>query len=143
MTEYTAGFLFDYDKKNVVLLLKNRPDRQKGLYNAIGGKIDGKETPFQCITRESIEEIGIYTHWNHFLTLAGYELGGEEWKMDMFWGVFELSEVTKMEDQEPKIFPIDKLPDNIMPNCRWMIPMALSIEEEYLDYFDVHECLKF
>lgn len=141
MIEYTAGFLFNNAKDHVVLLLKNRPERQKGLYNAVGGKIEGDETPFECIRREAFEEIGIEIDWNFFLTIHGAEFDGDAWKIHIFWATTNLyiNYPRKMEDQKPRVFPVNDLPENIMPNCRWMIPMALNIESEYLDYFEIYK----
>ena len=43
--EYVAGFLFSRDGSLLALILKNKPDWQKGKLNAIGGKIEDGETP--------------------------------------------------------------------------------------------------
>lgn len=40
MKNYTIGIYFDQDLKNVVLILKNRPDWKKNKWNFPGGKIE-------------------------------------------------------------------------------------------------------
>lgn len=136
---YTLGLLFDFEKENILLILKNRPQRQAGLYNALGGKIEGNETPLQNIIREVEEEAGLRESWQHFLTLRGSELDGSEWNMYVFKAFSYPHMATQGEDQPVAVFPINNLPKNIMPNLHWMIPMALNVENEYLDYFEVNE----
>lgn len=49
MKEYVLGFAFNRERTKIVLILKNRPDWQKGKYNGIGGKIEpSDETADRC-----------------------------------------------------------------------------------------------
>lgn len=69
MKKMVVGFLFSPDKKEVVLILKNRPDWQKGLYNGIGGHIESDETAYEAMIREFDEEAGAHIQgWKHFAT---------------------------------------------------------------------------
>lgn len=44
--------------EKILLVLKNKPDWQKGHFNLPGGKIEGDETPEDTAIREVIEETG-------------------------------------------------------------------------------------
>jgi len=71
MKEYVVGFIFDEFKERVLLILKERPEWQKGKYNGIGGLIEEKETGKMAMTRECKEECGLYIEdWDHVLTLS-------------------------------------------------------------------------
>ena len=47
---YVVGIVTDGSK--ILLLRKNNPDWQKGLYNGVGGKVNLDETPLEAIIRE-------------------------------------------------------------------------------------------
>lgn len=53
--KYVVGFII-VDKKEVLLILKNRPAVQVGKLNGIGGKIEENETPLEAMIRETKEE---------------------------------------------------------------------------------------
>lgn len=56
MYKYTLCFI----KKGSKLLMLNRDSAPtKGLWNGVGGKIEGNESPTECVIRESFEETGI------------------------------------------------------------------------------------
>lgn len=55
---YVAGFLFSENLLSVALIRKEKPAWQKGCLNAIGGKIEENETPFEAMKREFTEEAG-------------------------------------------------------------------------------------
>ena len=72
--QYVAGFVFNPDKTKVALILKNRPQWQKGRLNGIGGKIESHETPISAMVREFEEEAGVLIpadQWRHFCTVNG------------------------------------------------------------------------
>jgi 8-oxo-dGTP diphosphatase len=56
MIRYSAGFLFSKDYKQVLLIKKEKPDWQRGLYNGVGGKVEPGETELNCMIREFEEE---------------------------------------------------------------------------------------
>lgn len=66
--DYVLGFVFF--KNNVLLMLKQKPDWQKGLWNGIGGKIESNEPAIEAMRREAIEKIYIdYLDWKLMDTL--------------------------------------------------------------------------
>jgi 8-oxo-dGTP diphosphatase len=56
MYAYTLGFLRRGDE---ILMLNRQKKPWKGAWNGVGGKIDSKETPRECMIRELLEETGI------------------------------------------------------------------------------------
>jgi len=73
-TKYVLGFLFSNNKKEVVLIKKNRPLWQKGLYNGVGGHVEDGETPLKAMKREFNEETGVkITKWTKFAVLRGMD----------------------------------------------------------------------
>lgn len=140
MKRYTLGLVFDKNGQNVALMLKNRPAWQAGAYNGIGGKVEPGESPAECMVREAEEEAGIqHACWTPFLVLGGEDVSGDLWKMHVFKLFYDLDTIKQMEDQPIHIFPSGMLPENVMPNITWMVPMALSMEKDYADFFEIQE----
>jgi len=133
MIAYTVGFLFTKDKREVLLVEKNRPDWQKGLLNGIGGHIEDGETPYLCMVREFKEEADLdIEDWEEFATMTDES----NWKIHFFRSfcendIFNLYNSNTDEKIIPCLFRKDEydgimLPKNLVPNLNWMIPMALS-----------------
>jgi 8-oxo-dGTP diphosphatase len=62
MNNFVLGFITD--RKRVLLIRKNRPDWQKGLYNGVGGLVLLDETPTDAMIREAKEETNLdITDW--------------------------------------------------------------------------------
>ena len=105
MKKYVCGLMFSSNKESVALIVKNKPDWQKGLLNGIGGKIEEfdsinaknlKERSLNAMCREFKEETGVETfpqNWNLFLTM-GSDIGkandeniqqyNESWQVDFY-----------------------------------------------------------
>ena len=69
LKRYVVGFLFDRDFERLILIHKNRPQWQVGLWNGVGGKVDPGESYFDAMWREANEEIGVDCAWTHYITL--------------------------------------------------------------------------
>ena len=63
---YVLGFLFDDDFKRVLLILKDHPDWQRGLFNGIGGHINKGEDPGDAMHREAMEEADVDADWSEY-----------------------------------------------------------------------------
>lgn len=142
MKEYVAGFLFDEDRRHVLLILKNRPDWQKGRWNGIGGRIEDGETPLGAMRREFTEETGLIVNdWNKFAVLTD----ARGWAISFFWAIGDVWAAQQVTDEVPRAFDLcsDDLRGinliNIIPNLRWLIPMALSMPLERCEQFVVEE----
>ena len=142
--KYTLALLFNKERDKILLILKNRPVRQAGLYNALGGKVEPNENVVDSIRREVREEgnIDIPTRqWEHFATLHSQR--SSYWQMFIFRAFGDIELASQGEDQPLGIFPVNTLPENIMPNLHWLVPMALHIEKDGVDYFEMYEAFNY
>lgn len=126
--QYVVGFLFSSDFKKVVLINKNRPDFQKGLYNGVGGRIEEGETPADAMKREFLEETGLLVEtWREYCVLQGncivyvFSANSNDYNQVQ----------TKTDERVDIIWSFEVPTLNVMPNLRWLIPMAS-------DQFNVH-----
>jgi 8-oxo-dGTP diphosphatase len=72
MQEYVLGVA--HDTINVVFIEKKHPEWQKGLLNLPGGKVEEGETPEDAMSREFLEETGLYIEtWEKFGKLNGQD----------------------------------------------------------------------
>lgn len=122
MKQYTCGFAFNADLDNVALIRKERPDWQRNRWNGIGGHMEDGETPEECMRREFREETSVdLTKWTHFATLRN-----PRGTVYMFYAVNnDIYDAVTMTDETVEVMPIDDLPE-VLPNLRWLIPMALA-----------------
>lgn len=122
--EYVSGFLFNENKNKVVLVIKNRPDFQRGKINAVGGKIEENESPIKAITREFWEETGLYfTNWEKFC-----EFERKSCILHFFRGTYSNIDEVKTKTDE-KIIVLDLNYIDVfdrLPNFDWVFKMALS-----------------
>lgn len=128
MKQYVTGFLFTDDARQVVLIKKINPQWQQGLYNGIGGKIESGEVAVEAMVREFREETGVsiarelWTHYAQIYRPAEYDLG-------LFLAYSDKAfQVTSADKELVQLFNVDQLPNNLIPNLRWLIPLALDRE---------------
>lgn len=124
MKEFSLGFIFNKTGERVLLVHKQKPEWQAGKINGIGGKIEVGETPEDCIARETFEEARLT-----ILPQAWIYLGHKSEPsatIHIFMTMYEgdTSDAQKGDHEEVEWFPTDNLPENCIPNLRWMIPFA-------------------
>jgi 8-oxo-dGTP pyrophosphatase MutT (NUDIX family) len=129
MNEYSLGFLFDINKKFVLLVERQKNDWQKGLINGIGGAQEESENTVGCMIREFEEETTIHTSesdWVHFCNLISYDC-----YVGCFFSYYSHDFHTDFENinTKEKIIKV-KIKEifnyKCIPNVYWLIPMALS-----------------
>lgn len=115
---YVVGFLFNYHNQ-VALILKARPDWQKGRLNGIGGHIEEEESPEEAMEREFLEEAGVLIKdWRRYCRVYGE-------KYELFCLTARLNcDIRTMTDEKVAWYLLDDLPDNLLSNSKWLIPMA-------------------
>lgn len=125
MKNYVLGFLFSTDHNVVALIQKQRPTWQKGKLNGIGGHIEGQETPEQAMIREFQEETGVpIRNWQRFAVMSG-----PEWICYCFRSFSNVvSSIRSVTDEQVGIADTGSLPFNVVPNLKWLVPMALDLE---------------
>lgn len=126
MTLYVSGFMYSPGHKKVVLIQKKKPAWQEGLLNGVGGKIENGETPEMAMAREFKEETGVSTPpeaWKVFSTITG------EGKYKIYFLSATHSDyihAQTIEAEEVGIYEVDALPDHVIHNLKWLIPMSLD-----------------
>jgi 8-oxo-dGTP pyrophosphatase MutT (NUDIX family) len=134
--QYVVGFLFSPGRKIVLLLQKNRPEWQLGMWNGPGGKLEPGETPAAAMQREFFEETGLdIGAWEQYAELSG--LGFQIFFFRAFSGMIWVGK--SMTDELVDRFSIDDLPERLMTNATWLIPMALSMDLDRAAGFAVQE----
>lgn len=133
---YVCGFMFA--NNHVLLIKKLRPDWQCGKLNGIGGEVEDGESEGQAMRREFREETGIdCDNWQRFCVLRD-ERG---WAVHFFYGVGNIYSAQKTTDEEPVVLECTavQFDGRPIPNLRWLIPMAQSMADERIDYFQIQE----
>jgi 8-oxo-dGTP diphosphatase len=138
-SRYCVGFMFSPDMSQVVLVRKNRPDWQKGLLNGVGGKLKSGESPLNGMIREFHEETGL--HWEDWKPLA--RLDSYFATVWFFWTVSDrYNEASTRTDEKIGTHHTVSIQhhSDVVPNSRWLIPMAMSfLQGERAECFIVEE----
>lgn len=136
--KYVLGFAFSRNKNEIALILKDRPEWQKGKINGIGGKVEPEDFDItSAMVREFKEETGVDTildMWNHFATMIFKNdiMGGEAhvYCFRMFSNV--IYQCQTVEEEEIKLFSVDELNKKSLPiieHLKILVPLAL--EEDF------------
>jgi 8-oxo-dGTP diphosphatase len=138
MQHFVNGFMFSPNRQRVTLIEKRQPAWQAGRMNGIGGKVEPGETPLDAMVREFEEEAGVRTlpdDWHHFVTLSGSDF------VIYFYRAFSdnIDNVRTVEAEIVSIHSIDALPDTVLHNLRWLIPMALDEKLDFREAIKVFE----
>ena len=128
------GFLFS-EYANRVVLIKKIFKTTSPLYfmhgklNGVGGKVEPGETSFDAMVREFREEAGVVVKdWDFFAKIISPE--DENFQIDYFRSFGNIDHVKKMEEEEIWTVPTNYLPDDVLYNVRWLIPLAMDREIE-------------
>ena len=141
--EYVCGFMFDqasfpHVHCRVLLIEKQRPLWQRLLLNGIGGEIEPGETPAQAMMREFAEETGInFADWKYFCKLGDRR----DWTIHFFYAVSDIDQAKQMTDEKLIAFNVGTAfcTRRIIPNLRWLVPMAFRMAEERCAAFEIVE----
>ena len=139
MTYYVTGFMYSTDKQRVVLIEKINPEWQRGRLNGVGGKIEKDETPEMAMSREFEEETGVVTAsgaWKVFAVITG----AQKYKVYFLYTLSDdLVNVKTVEKEKVGIYAVDDLPQNVLHNLRWLIPMSLDTKLSFSHPVQVEE----
>ena len=133
---YVLGFYFSHDRTRLLLIEKQKPVWQAGKLNGIGGKVEandwgdaidaGVSGLVIAMCREFREEVGLITEpadWREVTTLEG-----ENWEVTVFVGFGHPDSAQHREVEQPVVVETAALPQHLIPNLRWLIPMVLDNE---------------
>ncbi len=139
MTYYVTGFMYSTDKQRVVLIEKINPEWQRGRLNGVGGKIEKDETPEMAMSREFEEETGVVTAseaWKVFAVITG----GHEYKVYFLYTIDDnLTQAKTVEAEKVGIYDVDDMPQNVLHNLKWLIPMSLDDKLSFRRPVEVEE----
>ncbi len=123
---FVIGFAFSPAEDEVVLIRKRRLGWQAGRLNGVGGHIEAGELPIDAMRREFEEETGVLVYdWTHFATIHR-SVG----KAEFFSCLIDVTQVRTCTDEEVGQYSTYCLPDDVVPDIHWLIPMALHIDED-------------
>jgi len=129
--KYVTGFLFSNDARKVVLIKKINPQWQYGLFNGVGGKIEANELSVDAMVREFEEEAGVLIAREQWCCYAKIHRP-HCYDLDVYFAHSELAfNVRTMEEEQIQIFDTQALPVNLIPNLKWLIPMALDKQADF------------
>lgn len=129
--KYVTGFLFSQDASHVVLIEKINPLWQRGLFNGIGGKIEANERSVDAMVREFIEETGVITDTIDWTCYAKV-YRPNSYDVDMYFAFSDLAFNARTTEQEQvHVIKLSELPQNIIPNLHWLIPLALDKQADF------------
>lgn len=133
MKRYVCSFAFSLDRSQVLLIRKNRPAWQAGKLNGVGGKIEAGETPREAARREFAEETSLEAEeaaFEHVLTLRGPDDfgAGVPWEAFFFRLFTSIERAVALTDEKLEIHDVTPLPEGMVANLRWIIPLLLDDE---------------
>ena len=109
------------DNKEILLMKKNNPDWQKGLYNGIGGKVELNTTPLETIIKKCQEELGV--NISNWIELDS-EISSSGIEIVYFLTTLNEGEIKKLQsqtDERAELFSINNLPTNILQDLKIQI----------------------
>lgn len=126
MTEYVLVLPRRGDG-NVLLVLKDRPEWQKGRLNLVGGKVEPGETPVEAAVRELEEESGIKSSDP---VLCGKIIAINAVVYCFYCDVYTgLAKISPREGETELVdwyfWPVVKNDNRLMPNLRVIIPLLV------------------
>jgi 8-oxo-dGTP diphosphatase len=120
---------------SVLVVLKDKPEQQKGRFNLIGGKVDPGETPKVAAIRELKEETGLDPVSAESVTLLGRITGN--WGVVYCYRIGVFYNAPSPRPGETEIVSwLDwselKTSKYLMPNLRVIIPLMMTDTPDWL-----------
>lgn len=134
---FVAGFLIcneyhgDPARSTFLLVRKEKPDWQRGLWNAVGGKLERGELVKNAMAREFVEETGITQklNWDRFCIEEGHT-----YIVHFFRSFLDTIPEVPPENDAGELLAWHDLAgirsrSDLVGNLHWLIPMSLDWRE--------------
>lgn len=119
---------FVTDGKRVLLINKNRPANQKGLFNGVGGAVEENETPLDAMIREAKEETGLTVNdWTE-IDVFPYDNGIT---LHLYQAIISPKEIEKFQsltDEKVSLFNKNELPKNLYEDVVYIVKRRMVFE---------------
>lgn len=144
MQSYVLGFVFNLCQTEVLLTCKQSPEWQCGYLNGIGGKIEQGESPIKAMHREfdeATEPLGFvdYLKWRNFGLLSGVDFSVHLFRASAL--IRHVATHDRKPTEDLVYVDLSKpLPSNVLPNLRWLIPMAQMDNSRDWPFFVSEKC---
>lgn len=125
LNHYVCGFAFSRGGQFIALIEKKK-EWCKGRWNGIGGSIEETDaSPLDAQRREFLEETGLsIQNWEYFCTLEEPNAVVEFFRADVPLNYLDQVRSTTEEIVRIIYWPTEGLQLNLMPNLRWLVPLA-------------------
>jgi len=128
-------------KHGKVLLIEKKRGLGEGLYNGVGGKVEGKETPEQAVIRECVEEVGVVPKNIEWMgVIEFYNDGSLYGYVHIFIADDYEGTLRESAEAKPVWFDIDDLPfDRMWEDDKFWLPLVLLKRRRIYARFDFVE----
>ena len=109
----TATLAIIVEDEKVLLGFKKKGEIGTGTLNGPGGKLEEGETPFECVIRETQEEVGVTLskeNLDYLGTITFFAGGVPDFEVCIFYTKVFSGEPKETPDMVPSWYPIEKLP---------------------------------
>jgi 8-oxo-dGTP diphosphatase len=141
-TQYTLGLVFFSlgTTEHILLLKKKKPPSQAGKWNGVGGRFEANENKFQCLVRETKEEANLETTQEDWTFIGTFYKPGK-WIVHVAYTHLDTLQLRSIpsfcEEGEFRLFQVTNLPETVMPNIRWLIPLIERRDTERQEKFEI------
>lgn len=124
--QYSSGILLSSCKKYVALLKKEQPAFLAGNLNFPGGKREPNESSFECVSREILEETGVYIPMKDWAMVA--RLSGRYFAIDFFLSITDkVFEVQTLTNEQVNIYSVSDLFSGKFTNIEQPVLQVLAL----------------
>lgn len=126
LPEATLGHVVDGDE---TLLIRKKRGVGSGQWVGPGGKVEGGETPRECVIREVREEVDLRLLDPRKVGEFAFYSDGWSGQVHVYRATAYEGTASESEEARPRWFPVDDLPyAEMWPTDRDWLPLALSGE---------------
>jgi len=131
MKTVTAGIIIS--DGNVLLTRRGENERQGGLWEFPGGKLEAGETPQQCLERELHEELDVRIHAGDLMAESEYHYDHGSIKLLAIWAEIRDGAISLSVHDRAEWVPLEQLESYDLAPAD--VPIAQRLREIFSDSF--------